>query len=113
MLKSGRAAGWDVYLNGGRVNTGRDALEWAAEAESRGAGEILLTSMDTDGTKDGYDLEVTKAVADIVSIPVIASGGAGKLEHFKQVLNVGRRRRACSFAVPLRRIYGKRRQTIF
>lgn len=81
-------SGWDVYLNGGRVNTGRDALEWAAEAEKRGAGEILLTSMDTDGTKDGYDLAVTKAVADIVHIPVIASGGAGKLEHFKDVLTL-------------------------
>jgi len=78
--------GWDVYLNGGRVNTGRDALEWAAEAEKRGAGEILLTSMDTDGTKDGYDLAITKAVTDILKIPVIASGGAGKLEHFKDVL---------------------------
>lgn len=84
-----REGGWDVYLNGGRINTGRDALEWAAEAERLGAGEILLTSMDTDGTKDGYDLEVTKAVADIVKIPVIASGGAGKLEHFKQVLSAG------------------------
>lgn len=88
-VKKRQGGGWDVYLNGGRVNTGRDALEWAIEAESRGAGEILLTSMDTDGTKDGYDLEITKAIADIVKIPVIASGGAGKLEHFKQVLNVG------------------------
>lgn len=79
-------SGWDVYLNGGRVNTGRDAVEWADEAEQRGAGEILLTSMDTDGTKDGYDLALTKAVSDSVRIPVIASGGAGKLEHFKQVL---------------------------
>jgi len=79
-------SGWDVYLNGGRVNTGRDALEWAAEVEKRGAGEILLTSMDADGTKDGYDLVVTKAVTDIVNIPVIASGGAGKMEHFKDVL---------------------------
>ena len=95
------------------MNTGRDALEWAAEAESRGAGEILLTSMDTDGTKDGYDLAVTKAVADMVSIPVIASGGAGKLEHFKQVLSCRCRCRACGFAVPLRRIYGERRQAIF
>ena len=83
------ADGWEVYLNGGRVPTGRDALEWAAEAARRGAGEILLTSMDTDGTKDGYDLEVTKAISDIVGIPVIASGGAGKLEHFKDVLNIG------------------------
>ena len=87
--KRSGAAGWEVYLNGGRVNTGRDALEWAAEAEKRGAGEILLTSMDTDGTKDGYDLAVTKAIVDIVKIPVIASGGAGKLEHFKDVLNIG------------------------
>jgi cyclase len=79
-------SGWDVYLNGGRVNTGRDALEWAAEAEKRGAGEILLTSMDADGTKDGYDLAVTKAITDIVRIPVIASGGAGRMEHFKDVI---------------------------
>jgi cyclase len=82
----GDGSGWDVYLNGGRVNTGRDALEWAAEAEKRGAGEILLTSMDSDGTKDGYDLAVTKAITDIVRIPVIASGGAGKMEHFKDVI---------------------------
>ncbi len=88
-VKKRAGEGWDVYLNGGRVNTGRDAREWAAEAERRGAGEILLTSMDTDGTKDGYDLEVTKAVAEAVNIPVIASGGAGKLEHFKDVLAVG------------------------
>jgi cyclase len=80
------SSGWDVYLNGGRVNTGRDALEWAAEAEKRGAGEILLTSMDADGTKDGYDLAVTKAITDIVRIPVIASGGAGRMEHFKDVI---------------------------
>lgn len=82
-------SGWDVYLNGGRVNTGRDLLEWAAEAENRGAGEILLTSMDTDGTKDGYDIPATRAVSDIVGIPVIASGGAGKFEHFKEVLTDG------------------------
>ncbi len=87
--KRSNAEGWEVFLNGGRVGTGRDALEWAAEAEQRGAGEILLTSMDTDGTKDGYDLEVTKAISDIVKIPVIASGGAGKLEHFKDVLTIG------------------------
>jgi len=79
-------SGWDVYINGGRVNTGRDVLEWAAEAERRGAGEILLTSMDADGTKDGYDIALTKAVADIVNIPVIASGGAGKMEHFRDVI---------------------------
>ncbi len=87
--KREQGGGWDVYLNGGRVNTGRDALEWALEAEKRGAGEILLTSMDTDGTKDGYDLEVTKAIADAVRIPIIASGGAGKLEHFKEAVEAG------------------------
>lgn len=79
-------SGWDVYINGGRVNTGRDVLEWAAETERRGAGEILLTSMDADGTKDGYDISLTKAVTDTVNIPVIASGGAGKMEHFKDVI---------------------------
>jgi len=79
-------SGWDVYINGGRVNTGRDVLEWAAEASQRGAGEILLTSMEADGTKDGYDIALTKAVADIVNIPVIASGGAGKMEHFRDVI---------------------------
>lgn len=82
-------SGWDVYLNGGRVNTGRDALEWAVEAERMGAGEILLTSMDADGTKDGYDIELTKAVAQSVNIPVIASGGAGKLEHFYDAIAEG------------------------
>ena len=83
------AGGFDVYLNGGRVNTGRDAIEWAVEAESRGAGEILLTSMDCDGTKAGYDIELTRAVSDAVSIPVIASGGAGKMEHFAEALTEG------------------------
>ncbi len=78
--------GWDAYLNGGRVNTGRDAVEWAVEAERRGAGEILLTSMDTDGTKAGYDIALTKAVSSAVNIPVIASGGAGTLEHFAEVV---------------------------
>ena len=78
--------GWNIYKNGGRVDMGMDALEWAAEAERLGAGEILLTSMDGDGTKEGYDLELTKAVSDTVRIPVIASGGAGKLEHFYEAL---------------------------
>jgi len=73
---------FDVYLNGGRVNTGIDAIEWARKAESLGAGEILLTSMDCDGTKEGYDIELTRSVSENLSIPVIASGGAGKLEHF-------------------------------
>jgi len=80
---------WQVYIDGGRTPTGREAVAWAREVESRGAGEILLTSMDRDGTKDGYDLEVTRAVAEAVSIPVIASGGAGKLEHFYEALTAG------------------------
>ncbi len=82
-------AGWDVYTHGGRRNVGWDAVEWAARAESLGAGEILLTSMDRDGTKDGYDVGLTRAVADAVSIPVIASGGAGRLEHFYEALTAG------------------------
>lgn len=86
----GRAdGGFDVYLNGGRVNTRRDVVKWAQEAERLGAGEILLTSMDTDGTKDGYDIKLMKAVTDAVKVPVIASGGAGKLEHFLDVIRQG------------------------
>lgn len=77
--------GFEVYLNGGRLPTGKDAVEWAKEAESRGAGEILLTSMDRDGTKDGYDLDLTAAVTEAVNVPVIASGGAGHLDHFVEV----------------------------
>ncbi|MBI3996312.1 MAG: Asp-tRNA(Asn)/Glu-tRNA(Gln) amidotransferase subunit GatA [Candidatus Omnitrophica bacterium] len=80
---------WEVYTHGGRTPTGKDAIAWAKDAEQRGAGEILLTSMDRDGTKAGYDLELTKAVADAVRIPVIASGGAGTLEHFYDALTVG------------------------
>jgi imidazole glycerol-phosphate synthase subunit HisF len=75
---------WGAYSHGGRRRTGRDAIEWAQEAVAQGAGEILLTSMDRDGTKDGYDLELTRAVADAVTVPVIASGGAGTLEHFRE-----------------------------
>ena len=74
--------GWNVYKHGGRLDMGIDAVEWAKKAEALGAGEILLTSMDGDGTKAGYDIELTRAIAEAVSIPVIASGGAGKLEHF-------------------------------
>ena len=81
--------GFDVYLNGGRVNTGKDAVEWAVEVEKRGAGEILLTSMDCDGTKAGYDIALTRAISDAVSIPVIASGGAGTMEHFAEALTDG------------------------
>ncbi len=77
---------WDVYIHGGRIRTDQEVIHWVKEAEQRGAGEILLTSMDTDGTKDGYDLALTKAVCDTVKIPVIASGGAGKLKHFLDVL---------------------------
>ena len=79
-------SGWNIYKMGGRVEVGKDAVEWALEAERFGAGEILLTSMDGDGTKEGYDLELTKAIAESVKIPVIASGGAGKLEHFYDAL---------------------------
>ena len=82
--------GWTLYLNGGRVDTGIDALAWAKQAEKLGAGEILLTSMDCDGTKAGYDLELTRAVSETVGIPVIASGGAGKLEHFSDAFTLGK-----------------------
>ena len=85
-----REGGWEVYLNGGRVPTGIDAVEWAKEAVSRGAGEILLTSMDCDGQKTGYDVELTRAVSEAVGVPVIASGGAGKAEHFLDVLTNGK-----------------------
>ncbi len=80
--------GWNIYKNGGRVDMGIDAVEWAMKADELGAGEILLTSMDCDGTKAGYDLELTKIISDNVSIPVIASGGAGKLEHFRDAFTI-------------------------
>lgn len=83
-------SGWNIYKNGGRVDMGIDAVEWAMEANRLGAGEILLTSMDCDGTKDGYDLELTRIISENVSIPVIASGGAGKLEHFYDALTAGK-----------------------
>ena len=81
--------GWEVYIHGGRTPTGLDAIEWAKKAESLGAGEILLTSMDRDGTKSGYDIELTKAVSKAVNIPVIASGGAGSMEHFYEAFVLG------------------------
>ena len=81
---------WEVYINGGRTPTGLDVLDWVREATALGAGEILLTSMDADGTKDGYDIALTRAVSEAVSVPVIASGGAGKLEHFYDVLTEGK-----------------------
>lgn len=83
-------SGWNIYKNGGRVDVGIDAVEWARKVESLGAGEILLTSMDCDGTKAGYDLELTCAIAESVSIPVIASGGAGTKKHFKDALTEGK-----------------------
>lgn len=83
-------SGWNIYKNGGRIDTGLDALEWACQAENLGAGEILLTSMDCDGTKAGYDIPLTRAISEAVSIPVIASGGAGKLEHFYDAFTEGK-----------------------
>lgn len=80
--------GYDVYINGGRINTGIDAVEWAIKACQFGAGELLVTSMDTDGTKNGYDIELLKQIASSVNVPVIASGGAGSLEHFKDVFEL-------------------------
>ena len=97
LMPRGRAdgSGWNIYKNGGRIDVGIDAMEWAKKVESLGAGEILLTSMDCDGTKAGYDLELTRAIADSVSIPVIASGGAGNAGAFPGGID-GRRSR-CSF----------------
>lgn len=86
----GRAGAWEIFTHGGRTPTGLDALEWARKMESFGVGEILLTSMDCDGTKAGYDLELTRAISEAVGIPVIASGGAGRLEHLAEVLTEGR-----------------------
>ncbi len=83
-------SGWDVYINGGRVNSNLDPIEWAVTAEECGAGEILLTSMDRDGTKTGYDLELTRQIAEAVKIPVTASGGAGTFEHFRDALTSGK-----------------------
>lgn len=84
--RRGREDRWEVYVNGGRISTGIDAIEWAKKMEELGSGEILLTSMDRDGTKDGYDVALTRAVTSAVNVPVIASGGAGKLEHFLEVI---------------------------
>lgn len=88
--KRKESGGWEVYLNGGRIPTGIDAVEWAIEAEKRGAGEILLTSMDQDGQKTGYDIELTRTISERVGIPVIASGGAGKAEHFYDAFTQGK-----------------------
>jgi len=80
---------WHVFINGGRIDTGRDALEWASEVYQRGAGEILLTSMNADGTKNGYDLRITQKISELVGIPVVASGGAGTMEHIKDAFTHG------------------------
>jgi len=88
VMRDGREV-WEVHIDGGRVPTGREAVAWAREVEQLGAGEIVLTSMDADGTKDGYDLEMTRAVADAVSIPVVASGGAGKPDHLADAILLG------------------------
>ena len=88
--KRTQPARWEVYVSGGRTPAGLDAIEWAREAERLGAGEILLTSMDADGTKNGFDLELTRAVAEAVNIPVIASGGAGRLQHFLEAVTIGK-----------------------
>lgn len=88
--KRADGSGWNIYKNGGRIDVGWDAVEWAMKAERLGAGEILLTSMDCDGTKAGYDLELTRTIAEHVQIPVIASGGAGTLPHFKDALTEGK-----------------------
>jgi cyclase len=82
-------ANYEVYVRGGRIPTGLDAIRWAREVEGRGAGEILLTSMDRDGTQDGYEITLTRAISEAVTIPVIASGGAGRPEHFREALNGG------------------------
>ncbi|HOQ06516.1 MAG TPA: imidazole glycerol phosphate synthase subunit HisF [Clostridiales bacterium] len=88
--RRGDGSGWDVYINGGRINTGLDVVEWSIRAAELGAGEILLTSMDRDGTRDGFDIELTRAVAESAGIPVTASGGAGAKEHFYEALTEGK-----------------------
>jgi len=103
----GTFSSWEVYINGGRTPTGKDVVKWAKEAERLGAGEILLTSMDRDGTKDGYDIELTKAVSTSVNIPVIASGGAGNLEHLYEALTAG-----CADAVLAASIFHYREYSI-
>jgi imidazole glycerol-phosphate synthase subunit HisF len=93
------AGGWEVFVHGGRTATGRDAVEWAREGAERGAGEILLTSMDRDGTKDGFDLGLTRAVAEAVPVPVVASGGCGSVAHMAEVLTEGRASAALAASV--------------
>ncbi|MCX6349461.1 MAG: imidazole glycerol phosphate synthase subunit HisF [Candidatus Aureabacteria bacterium] len=104
-------AGWEVFTHGGRRGTGRDAVAWAREAEKRGAGEILLTSMDRDGTQDGYDLDLTRAVSRAVSIPVIASGGAGRLEHLLEAFTMGEAHAVLAASIFHYRTYSIRQAT--
>ena len=107
---SRRPRPWEVYTHGGRTPTGIDAVEWAREVVARGAGEILLTSMDRDGARTGFDLELTRAVVDAVDVPVIASGGVGTLQHLVDGIARGRRRRgAGGVDLPLRRVHDRRR----
>ena len=101
---------WEVFVAGGRTATGRDAVAWAREGVERGAGEILLTSMDRDGTNDGYDIALTRAVSEAVAVPVIASGGAGELDHLVDALRARGRRRAVRLDLPLRPLPGRRGQ---
>lgn len=88
--KKKRGSGWEVYINGGRTATGIATIDWARQAVNMGAGEILLTSMNSDGTKDGFDCNLTRLISEEVSVPVIASGGAGKIEDFKDVFSIGK-----------------------
>jgi cyclase len=88
--ENGVPSAWDVYVRGGRENTGLDAIAWAEEVVRRGAGELLVTSMDADGTQAGYDLELTRTIADRVAVPVIASGGAGNCQHIREALTEGK-----------------------
>ena len=100
--KRADGSGWNIYKNGGRIDVGMDAVEWAMQADRLGAGEILLTSMDCDGTKAGYDIELTRQITENVSIPVIASGGAGTKEHFYEAFDRRKSRcSACRFSFPL------------
>ncbi len=98
-VKKNSADSWEVLINGGRIATGLDAVEWAKQVESLGAGEILLTSMDRDGTKEGYDIEITRQVSEAVNIPVIASGGAGTMEHILEALTIGKADAALSASI--------------
>ena len=110
MSQPGEAARWEIFTHGGRKPTGLDAVAYAREVVALGAGEILLTSMDRDGTKAGFDLELTRAIADAVPVPVIASGGVGTLDHLVEAFAGPRQRRAGRLDLPLRRVHDRRGQ---